>query len=183
MKTVCTLLALFSILSLHGQTSDFLILKKKERTLQTYFPGSEMVFNTSTKNYDAIIKSINRDSVFLVQYDIRQVPTTLGVYIMDTVGTYPIVVNYKEIVGFGKDKNKRFDWSGSGGALFGGGILLTTVGLGTWIFTKSNTQYHASPYLIGGAALLAAIGYLLGKTNSKELILGKKYSLEYIPVQ
>lgn len=183
MKTVFTFLALCSMLSLHAQSSDILILKKKNRTLRTFFPATEMEFNTAAKNYDAVIQSINRDSIFLVQYDIRQVPTTLGVYIMDTVGTYPFAVNYKEIVGFGKDKNRRFDWSGSGGALFGGGILLTTIGLGTWIFTKSNNQYHASPYLIGGAALLAGIGYLLGKTNSKELILGKKYSLEYIPVK
>jgi len=102
---------------------------------------------------------------------------------LDTVATYPFAVNYKEIIGFGKAKKDRFDWSGSGGALLGGGVLLTTVGLGTWLFTKPNTRYYASPYLVGGAAFLAGVGYLLAKSGSKGMMLGKKYSLEYISVK
>ena len=102
---------------------------------------------------------------------------------LDTVATYPFAVNYKQIIGFGKMRKNKFDWSGSGGALLGGGILLTTVGLGTWIFTKPNTRYYASPYLVGGAALLAGIGYLLVKSGNKGMMLGKKYSLEYIKVK
>jgi len=65
----------------------------------------------------------------------------------------------------------------------GGGVLLTTVGLGTWLFSKPNTRYYASPYLVGGAALLAGIGYLLVKSGNKAMMLGKKYSLEYIKVK
>ena len=80
-------------------------------------------------------------------------------------------------------KNKKFNWSGSGGALFGGGILLTTVGLGTWIFTKPNTRYYASPYLVGGAAILAGIGYLLLKSGIKELYLVKNIHLNYMNVK
>ena len=153
-----------------AQTSDLLILKKNNRTIQTFFPGNEIIFNTSTRYYDAVIESINRDSLFLIQYDIRQVPTSLGIYILDTLGTYPFAVNYKEITGFGKYGNKKFDWTGSGGALLGGGILLTTVGLGTWIFTKPKTRYYASPYLVVGAALLAGIGYLLVKSGGRKIV-------------
>ena len=40
----------------------------------------------------------------------------------------------------------------------GGGSSITTVGLGTWLFSKPNTRYYASPYLVGGAALLAGSG-------------------------
>lgn len=80
-------------------------------------------------------------------------------------------------------KKNKFDWSASGGVLLGGGVLLTTVGLGTWIFTKPNTRYYASPYLVGGAALLGGIGYLLIKSGNKGMPLGKKYSLEYIKVK
>lgn len=172
-----------SFFSTVAQTSDLLILKKNNRTLQTFFPGNEIIFNTSTRYYDAYIQSINHDSLFLIQYDVKQVPTSLGIYMLDTLGTYPFAVNYKEIAGFGKYGNKKFDWSGSGGALLGGGTLLTTVGLGTWLFTKPNTRYYASPYLVGGAALLAGIGYLLAKSNGRKMALGKKYSLEYIPVK
>ena len=89
-------------------------------------------------------------------------------------GTYPFAINYKEITGFGKDGNKKFELVGSGGVLFGGGILLTTVGMGTWIFTKPNTRYYASPYLVGGAALLAGIGYILAKSGGKQMADWKK---------
>ncbi len=166
-----------------AQPSDLLILKKNQRTLQTFFPGNEINFNTASGYYSGVIKSINRDSLFLIYYDIKQMPTNLGVYILDTVGTYPFAINYKQITGFGKTTKNKFDLSASGGALLGGGLLITTVGLGTWLFTKPNTRYYASPYLVGGAALLGGIGYLLLKSNGKGMVLGKKYSLEYIKVK
>jgi hypothetical protein len=142
-----------------------------------------MMFNTSAKNYDAVVRYINHDTIFLVQYDIRQVPTSLGIYMLDTLGTYPFSVNYKDIISLGKDRNKNFDLGSSGGVLLGGGGLITLVGLGTWIFTKPNTQYHASPYLVGGAAILAGVGYLMAKASVKKMMLGKKYTLQYIPVK
>jgi hypothetical protein len=184
MKTVIvlTIITLCSIYCV-AQPSDILILKKNNRTLQTFFPGNEMAFKTSARYYDGFIRYINHDSLFLIQYDIRQIPTNLGVYMLDTVATYPFAVNYKEITGFGEMRKNKFDWSGSGGALLGGGVLLTTVGLGTWLFTKPNTRYYASPYLVGGAAILAGIGYLLIKSGNKGMRLGKKYSLEYITVK
>jgi hypothetical protein len=144
-----------------SQSSDLLILKKKNKTLQTFFPGNEIIFNTPFRYYDGFITSIKNDSLYLIQYDIRQIPTNLGIYMLDTVGRYHFAINYKEIISLGKDRGKKFDWSGSGGALLGGGTLLTIVGLGTWIFTKPNTQYYASPYLVGGAALLAGVGIFL----------------------
>lgn len=176
-------LAIFFSSSCAAQ-SDLLLLKKNRKTIQTFFPGTEMKFSTGARYYygDIYVTSIQRDSVFLIQYDIRQVPTNLGVYVLDTIARYNFGINYKDITGFGKN-NKKFDWSASGGALFGGGILLSTVGLGTWIFTKPHTRYHASPGLIIGSAALAGVGYLLLKSNNKEMKLGKKYSLIYLKVK
>ncbi|MEO5501544.1 MAG: hypothetical protein ABIR31_08890, partial [Ginsengibacter sp.] len=87
--------------------------------------------------------------------------------------------NYHDIISLGK-LNNHFDWSASGGALFGGGLLITTVGLGTWLFTKPDTRYYASPYLVGGAAVLAGIGYLLARKGATGIVIGRKYRLEYI---
>jgi hypothetical protein len=162
--------------------SDLLILKKNQRTHKTFFPGSEMVFSTAMGSFDAFVTSIQRDSIFLIQYDIRQVPTNLGVYVLDTVARYRFGINYHDITGFGKE-HKNFDWHASGAALFGGGVLLTTVGLGTWIFSKPNTRYYARPSLVIGSAALAGVGYLLLRSNSKGIKLGKKYSLTYIKVK
>lgn len=179
----CFFLCLILFYSGDAQPSDILLLKKHDHTLRTFFPGNQIAFSTATGYFSGYIESIRNDSLFLVQYDIRQIPNNLGFYFLDTVGIYPFNFNYKQITGFGKNNKRNFDWSASGGALFGGGVLLTTVGLGTWLFTKPNSQYYASPYLVGGAALFAFIGYLLVKSGSKGLMLGKKYSLQYIRVK
>ncbi len=174
-------IALFFTVSAMAQ-SDLLILKKNNRTEKTFFPGSQITFSTAAGFYNAYVTSIERDSVFLIQFDIRQVLTNLGVYVLDTVGRYRFGINYHDITGFGKTNNK-FDWKASGGALFGGGILLTTVGLGTWVFSKPNTRYYARPSLVIGSAALAGIGYLMLKSHNKGIPLGKKYTLNYIKVK
>ena len=171
-------LAFFYSLGAMGQ-SDLLVLKKNNRTIQSFFPGSEIMFSANLRYYDAYVTSIERDSIFLVQYDVRQVPTNLGVYILDTVAKYYFSVSYKDITEFGRNR-KNFNWAASGGTLFGGGILLTTAGLATWIFSKPKTRYYASPGLVAGSAALAAIGYLIMKKGSGNIKLGKKYTLDYI---
>lgn len=177
----CIILSIFFSTSCLAQ-SDLLILKKNNRTIQSFFPGSEMIFSTSSGYHIANVTSIEKDSIFLIQYNIRQVPTSLGVYVLDTVARYPFGINYHDITAFGKSSN-HFNLGGSGGALFGGGILITAVGLGTWIFSKPNTRYYASPYLVGGAATLAGIGYLIMKSANRGMVLGKKYTLHYISVK
>lgn len=162
--------------------SDLLILKKNGRTQQTFYPGSPINFSTATGNYSAFVTSIDKDSVNLIQFDVRQVPTHLGVYVLDTVGRYRFSVNYHDIISFGKNENK-FNWTASGGALFGGGILLTTVGLGTWIFSKPNTRYYARPALVISSAALATAGYLMMKSFNKGRPLGKRYQLVYIKMK
>jgi len=163
--------------------SDLLILKKNNRTIQSFFPGTEMNFSTSVRYYEGTITDIKRDSVYFVQYDIRHVYSpNLGVFLLDTVSTYHFVVPYKDIISIGKN-TKNFNWNASGAALFGGGVLLTTAGLITWIFAKPNTRYYARPQLVIGAAVLGGIGYLLLKSGHKTMKLGKKYTLRYIKLK
>lgn len=163
--------------------NDLLLLKKNNRTVKSFFPGTEIDFSTNTRYYEAQITGIKKDSVYLAQYDTRRVYSpTLGVFLIDTVAVYHFGLNYKDIVSLGNNTQK-FNWSASGGALFGGGVLLTTAGLATWVFSKPNTRYYASPKLVIGAAALAGIGYLLLKTGSKPLKLGKKYTLHYVKLK
>lgn len=159
--------------------SDLLILKKNNHKIESYYPGSEIDFSTPQRYFEAYITTVKNDFVFLVQYNIQRVLTRIGVYVLDTVSEYHFAVNYHEIISIGK-KRKGFDWNASGAALFGGGTLLTTAGLVTWIFSKPNTRYYARPALVIGAASLAAIGYILMKTGNKTMVLGKKYTLTYL---
>lgn len=162
--------------------SDFLILKKNGKTLKSFYPGTEMNFYTGNHYHVGSVESIQRDSIFLIYYDVKTVMTTLGVYMLDTVATYPFSVAYRDITSFQKER-KNFDWSSSGAALLGGGALLSAAGLISWIITKPNTEYHASPQLVIGAAAIAVAGYFLMKTGNKNMKLGKKYTLLYIAIK
>lgn len=175
------LVAVFLASSCAAQ-NDLLILKKNNHTVESFFPGSEMDFSTNTRYFEANVSSIEKDSVYLVQYDVRRVYTNLGVFVLDTVAQYHFGINYRDIISFGK-KRKNFDWNSSGAALFGGGVLLTTAGLVTWIFAKPNTRYYARPQLVIGAAALGTVGYFLMKAGNKTRKLGKKYTLHYIKMK
>jgi hypothetical protein len=170
-------LVLFSNICL-AQT-DFIVLKKNDRTLKTMFAGEEVSFTTSLRYYSGRIDAVEKDSLYLLEYDVRQIPTNLGVYILDTVATYRSGIYYRDILKI-QNKKRGFNLAASGASLLGGGILLTTIGLGTWLFTKEGDQYHASPKLVIGSALLGAAGYVLLKTNGNNYTIGKKYQLQYI---
>ncbi len=161
-----------------AQGFDFILLKKNEHTIKTLYAGTIISIGTSTGNFSGKIYSIYKDSIYFLQYDVRQVQTNLGVYILDTVATYKLRFNYHDIAYIGH-KPSGFNWSASGGTLLGGGIVLTTVGMGTWLFTKPGTRYYASPTLVIGSAILGGVGYLLLKSNNSYK-LGSKYHLEYV---
>ncbi|MEO9211092.1 MAG: hypothetical protein ABI208_08335, partial [Ginsengibacter sp.] len=101
--SIFLLLALFSIES-SGQ-SDLLIFKKNNRTIQSFYPDSKIQFMANDMPHEGYITAIERDSLFLIQYDIRQVYTNLGVYILDTVARYRYAVPFKEITGIIKDRS------------------------------------------------------------------------------
>ena len=179
MKKAFLSLLSFLVCCVSVAQNDFIILKKNDRTVKTLFAGSAVSFATSLRYYSGRIDYIEKDSIFLLEYDIRQVPTTLGVYMLDTIATYHSKIYYRDILKIGNPK-KGFDLAASGGSLFGGGVLITTVGLGTWLFTKSGDRYHASPKLVIGAAILAGAGYAILKTGTSSYSIGKKYQLNYI---
>ena len=99
--------------------NDLLVLKKNNKTIQSFYPGSPFIFSTANGNFNTYITGIQKDSIYVVQYDIRTVPTNLGIYVLDTVARYNFGINYRDIISLGK-MNNHFDWSASGGALFGG---------------------------------------------------------------
>jgi hypothetical protein len=183
MKSYLFIIALFICNKDFSQPSDFIVLKKGQQSIKSFFAGSNITVETVEGSYSGQVTSIKKDSLFINQYDIRQLPTNLGVYVVDTVATYRLAFNYKDITRIEDQRHKGFDWSASGGSLLGGGILITVVGLGTWIFAKPGTPYHASPVLVGAGAALAGIGYLLLRSHSNKYKIGKKYQVEYVKVK
>ncbi|MDB5202124.1 MAG: hypothetical protein JWQ27_1533 [Ferruginibacter sp.] len=163
--------------SLQAQGNDFISLKKKGRTIKNYYAGTHIEFMTTTGAYrNALITKVQHDSIFLQEFLVRQLPTTFGTYILDTAGSFRFAYHYKQIKSFGKTQ-KGFNMQGSGSSLFGGGILLTLASGVVYIADRDKF----SPALMGAAAGLAALGYMMTKSGSKGIVVGKrKYELEYV---
>jgi hypothetical protein len=175
MKTVVTAILMFCAGNVFAQASDFILFKKKGITQKTYFTGSTIIFTSkSGANIEANILAIKNDSLFLQQYITRPVMTQLGVYVLDT-SFYYYQYHYKDIASIGKT-GRRFDWAGSGGALMGGGLLLT-VASGV-VYLADNKKF--SPELLAASVGLMGVGYLLSRSAGKGMVIGKKYSLEYV---
>lgn len=175
MKYFVCLALVFSFLYSGAQSSDFILFKQKNKTIATYFTGTDIRFTATNGAYtEAIITDIKNDSLFLKEYVIRALPTQLGVYILDTSYYYK-AIHYNEIKSIGKT-GRRFNWSGSGAALMGGGILLTVAsGIAYLVDSKK-----FSPELLGASVGLAGLGFLINKLSGKGSIIGKKYSLVYV---
>ena len=160
-----------------AQSADFIILKKKNRTVKMFYTGSNIEFVTNTGAYrNAVITKIKNDSIFLKEYIINRIPTTLGFYVVDTAGSFHYDYSYKQIAYFGKE-NKKFNIGGSGSALLGGGALLSFASGVVYLVDRKNF----SPALLAAGAGLAAVGYLMSKGSNKGITVGKKkYRLQYM---
>ena len=142
-----------------------------------FYAGSNIEFVSKTGAYrNAVITKIKNDSIFLKEYIINRIPTTLGFYVVDTAGSYHYEYNYNQIAHFGNE-NKKFNIGGSGAALMGGGLLLTLASGVVYIADRKNF----SGTLMAAAVGLAGVGYLLNKASGKGITIGKNhYHLQYM---
>ena|SRR5688572_19675261 len=174
-KTVYFIL-LFLCNYVSAQQSDFLLLKKKDKTIARYFANSEIEFTTVGGAYmTARIQRLSNDTLFLKEYIVRTALTQLGVYVLDTVRTYNHAYHYKEIYSIGKSK-KGFNMSGAAATLMGGGLLLTVANGIVYLVDREKF----SPPLMIASVSLGALGYLMAKTSGKGMVIGKKYQLVYM---
>ncbi|HTB52618.1 MAG TPA: hypothetical protein VK718_07575 [Ferruginibacter sp.] len=175
-------LLLFILLLISGkvfsQASDFILLQKHKQTIASFYKGNEISFVTiAGAAIDAQITAIRNDTIFLAQYIVQQVPTTAGVNMLDTLGSYPYQFNYRDIKSINLG-GRHFNFSASGASLFGGGILLA-VGSGV-VYLADRKDF--SPLLLIAGAALATVGYFLSRNSSDGTTIGRKYKLAYIDV-
>ena len=175
MKQVPFIISFFISIQSFAQSSDFILFKNRDRTMATWFTGTEIKFTDKSGAYiEGKITAIKNDSLFIKQYIIRQIPAQLGFYVLDTTYYY-YQNNYNQVKSIGKS-GRHFDWAASGGVLMGGGILLT-VASGV-VFLADNKKF--SPELLIAVVGLTGVGYLLSRQSGKGMVIGKKYSLVYI---
>ncbi len=170
---ILTLLCICSF----SQTADFIVLKKKGKTIKSFYAGTQIEFVTQRGGYkNALISKISNDTLYVQEFIIQNMVTQFGFYVLDTLGSYRYAYHFKEILSIGKPQ-KGFNLRGSGSALLGGGILLTLASGVVYIADRDKF----SPELMGAAAGLGVVGYFLSKSGSKGIVIGKKnYRIEYI---
>lgn len=169
----------FSATAANAQQADFIVLKKNRKTVQNFFSGTQIEFVAYNGAYrNALITAIKNDSLYLQEFIVYRMPTTLGTYVLDTSGSYRYVYHYNQIKSFGKPQ-KGFNVGGSGAALLGGGALLVLASGVSYLIDKD----QFSPELLGAAVGLSAIGYVMNKAAAKRIVIGKKYKIQYISLQ
>ena len=178
MKFLLPILLLVSTPSF-AQSADFIILKKKNKTVATFYSGSNISFTAQSGAFiNAQINGIKNDTVYLQEFIIRYLPTTFGTYIIDTAGSYHYKYHYEQIAAIGKKEKTNFNVKGSGAALLGGGAVLA---LASGVVYLVDRQKFSAPLLIAAVGL-GTIGYFMakGKKGGNGMLIGKKYRLVYM---
>ncbi|MES1223063.1 MAG: hypothetical protein ABUT20_46650 [Bacteroidota bacterium] len=176
MKPVLPLCLFISAVSL-AQSPDFMMLKKHNKTVETFYAGSNIDFTTTSGAYiNGVINKLKNDTLYIQEFITRYLPTTFGTYIIDTAGSYHYQFHYNQIAAIGKKENKGFNTKGSGAALLGGG---TVIALASGVVYLVDRKKFSAPLLIASTALATA-GYFMAKGGSKGMTIGKKYKLVYM---
>lgn len=178
MKFLLPVLLLVSIHSF-AQSADFIQLKKKDKTITTFYSGSTISLTTESGAFiNATINGINNDTIYLQEFIIRYQPTTIGTYIIDTLGSYHYKYHYNQVAAIGRKEKTNFNNRGSGAALMGGGIVLT---LASGVVYLADRSKFSLPLLLASAGL-GTLGYFWakGKKNGGAMVIGKKYRLVYM---
>jgi hypothetical protein len=162
-----------------AQSADFIILKKHNKTVQTFYSGTNISFTSQSGAFiNAQINGIKDDTLYLQEFIIRYLPTTIGTYIVDTAGSYRYKYHYNQIAAIGRKEKTNFNTRGSGAALFGGGALLT---LASGVIYLADREKFSAPLLLASVGL-GTLGYFMakGKKGSSGMVIGKKYKLVYM---
>ena len=178
MKLLLPILLLISIVSF-SQSADFIQLKKNNKIITTYYSGMNISLTAESGTFiKATINGIKNDTLYLQEFIIRYLPTTIGTYITDTVGSYHYKYHYNQIVAIEKKEKTNFNTRGSGAALLGGGAVLT---LASGVVYVADRQKFSVPLLLASVGL-GTLGYFMakGKKHGDGMLLGKKYKLVYI---
>ena len=176
MKFILPILIFFCTASF-AQQADFIVLKKHNKRIETYFAGGNIEFTAASGTHiEALINAIKNDTLYLQEFIVRRMMTVYGAYMIDTVGSYHYKYHYNQIKTIGKEERRSFNLQGSGAALLGGGALLTIASGAVYLFDRKK---FSAPLLIAAAGLGVA-GYFMSKDRSKGMTIGKKYKIEYM---
>lgn len=178
-RLLLILLVGLSVYSASAQNNE-LLLKKKNKTIRTFFPGKYITLETVEKNYaDGVITRITKDSIYIRHFDIERSVSDYGGVYLDTAFRYTTVIHVKDInaiLDFKNSENRKRN--GTILMIAGGGVMLLGAVNGLYRGDPPKDWYKPSGYIT--AAALTAAGLLMRKSADKRFVIGKKYKLVVI---
>jgi hypothetical protein len=165
-----------------AQVSDFITVKKRNnRTVKSYFPGSPIICETFYGNhFNGYVDAVRNDSVFIKQYDIRQVPTMWGVAKLDTIATYVTGVHYKHIRMMIFKERASLGFIRSGTIFIIGGLGYAALNIINAGYLRQSVKDKDNLEKLGIAGGVAGAGFLLKYLDNRSRRNHKKYKIEYI---
>ena len=185
-QTILSILLLAITQVTLSQTSDFIVLKKRNnRTIKTYYPGafiSAVTYNEFSIN--GFIKEIRHDSIYILQQERKLVPTDFG-YTLDTVA-YTFGIDYHEIKSF--HYTSQYTWGRKRGfaaitlprLMKMGGIGFIVLELVNSAYRKESLSENNKAVPLAIAAGVAATGFAISYFQNKSDKAGGKYKVVYV---
>ncbi|MFY7898802.1 MAG: hypothetical protein ACOVNY_01380 [Chitinophagaceae bacterium] len=178
MRKLILLHLLIGLVNCCFSQSDFLVLRKKNATIQSFFKGSYIQCRMGESYWiEGRIKAIKKDSIYIEQMAIRQVPNYWGLPSIDTLrmGILKIVVS--EITAFPL-KNEHFTFIKNGQLFQLGSALYAGLNVLNGLTTDDNdltSNKNIKRLSIAGIVFL--MGKILQWQHPKAMVIGKKYKL------
>ena len=167
----------FEDLQAQVSPSDMVVLRNRQgHTVKSYFSGMPIDFgDRGGREVGGIVRKIDRDTLFIQQYDIRRAYNQWGTYVMDTVTAYMLKYHINEITWIRKP-HKGFEFVRDGTIFIIGG----TAYLLLHVF---NAAYLKEPVVGSTVAIAGGIavgGLVMKKLRKNKYKIGKNYQMVYI---
>jgi hypothetical protein len=174
---VIIFICLFITESLSSQSSDVLVLKRRDgKRMSSFMQGGQISFlEKSGASYSGKILRIDRDTILMEMYDIRRQATSMGGLIFDTVSRFQVLVDHRDIISVVK-KPQSFSYIRNGS-------LIKWTGIGYGVLHLLNAAISKEPVIvvqIGAAALTTGVGFMMGRMYSSSYVLGRRYKWQYL---
>ena len=181
MMQKCLLLFIASFFTAYTYAQgDFLLLKKRNKTIQTFYTGYYITFRTKSKEWiSGYINTMANDTLHLKPFELVRYINGWGIPAVDTLWHNKKKIAVKDIDAFERlDQSVNYIKDGTILQVIGAGYILLNV-INTWssgdqLFDNNNGTKLAI------AAAVFAVGTLMHQSRNPYLQVGRKYRLQYV---
>jgi hypothetical protein len=161
-----------------AQGWDMILLKRNDHTLENFMPGKQIAFTMRDGRFaGGTIKKIEKDSLFMQEYDVRKAYNMWGTSSLDTVSAFLNAYAYRDISGIMR-KDKGFEFIRDGSLFMVGGAVYMVLHVVNSVIQKA--PLDPKVMAISGGVFVG--GWIMHKLRKHEYRIGGKYHLEYLPV-